>query len=175
MASKIKVDQIQTADGSGTIALQNQLSGMTSASMPTGSVIQTVQVTGAVSRTTVTSTGSWTSHFSLSITPSSTSNKILVLLTAPVRLTGNSNLMRAGFRVERGSTTIWNTGDFVEHMQIRNADGEVDMLNNIQYLDSPSTTSSTTYTFQAYLHTGTGMYLWEKGYGTNMVLMEIAG
>jgi len=40
MASKIKVDQIQTADGSGTIALQNQLSGMTSASMPSGSVLQ---------------------------------------------------------------------------------------------------------------------------------------
>jgi hypothetical protein len=40
MASKIKVDQLETADGSGTIALQNQLSGMTSASMPTGSVLQ---------------------------------------------------------------------------------------------------------------------------------------
>ncbi len=34
MASKIKVDQIQTADGTGTIALQNQLSGMTTASVP---------------------------------------------------------------------------------------------------------------------------------------------
>ena len=34
MASKIKVDQIQTADGTGTIALQNQLSGMTTASLP---------------------------------------------------------------------------------------------------------------------------------------------
>ena len=35
MASKIKVDQLETADGSGTIALQNQLSGMTTASLPT--------------------------------------------------------------------------------------------------------------------------------------------
>ena len=35
MASKIKVDQIQTGDGTGTIALQNQLSGMTHASVPT--------------------------------------------------------------------------------------------------------------------------------------------
>ncbi len=43
MASKIKVDQLETADGTGTIALQNQLSGLTSASMPTGSVIQVVQ------------------------------------------------------------------------------------------------------------------------------------
>jgi len=45
MASKIKVDQLETADGSGTIALQNQLSGMTSASMPTGSVLQVVNLT----------------------------------------------------------------------------------------------------------------------------------
>ena len=34
MASKIKVDQLETADGTGTIALQNQLSGMTTASLP---------------------------------------------------------------------------------------------------------------------------------------------
>ena len=44
MASKIKVDQIQTGDGTGTIALQNQLSGMTGVSMPTGSVLQVIQV-----------------------------------------------------------------------------------------------------------------------------------
>jgi len=42
MASKIKVDQLETADGSGTIALQNQLSGMTSVSMPAGSIVQVV-------------------------------------------------------------------------------------------------------------------------------------
>ena len=40
MASKIKVDQIQTADGTGTIALQNQLSGMTNLSLPSGSILQ---------------------------------------------------------------------------------------------------------------------------------------
>ena len=51
MASKIKVDELETTDGSGTIALQNQLSGMTTSSlpsvllssqMPTGSVLQVV-------------------------------------------------------------------------------------------------------------------------------------
>ena len=53
---KIKVDQIQTADGSGTIALQNQLSGMTSASMPTGSVLQVVQGTTDATSTSTTTT-----------------------------------------------------------------------------------------------------------------------
>ena len=52
MASKIKVDQLETADGSGTIALQNQLSGLTSASMPTGSVLQVVQVNTTANTTT---------------------------------------------------------------------------------------------------------------------------
>ena len=56
MASKIKVDQIQTADGTGTIALQNQLSGMTSASMPTGSVLQVIQDTHSAEQNT---TSSW--------------------------------------------------------------------------------------------------------------------
>ena len=40
MTSKLKTDVLETVSGSGTIALTNQLSGMTSASMPSGSVVQ---------------------------------------------------------------------------------------------------------------------------------------
>jgi hypothetical protein len=36
MTSKLKTDVLETVSGSGTIALTNQLSGMTSASLPTG-------------------------------------------------------------------------------------------------------------------------------------------
>jgi hypothetical protein len=43
--------------------------------MPTGSVIQTVQFSGTASRTISTSTSAWVSHFSLAITPISTSSK----------------------------------------------------------------------------------------------------
>ena len=109
MASKIKVDQLETSDGSGTIALQNQLSGLASASMPSGSVLKVVQ-TGSVSRTTVSSTGSWTSCMDLSITPSSTNSKILIMFVQGTRIVG-STPMRGGFRIERGSTNIWNTDE----------------------------------------------------------------
>ena len=85
MASKIKVDQLETADGSGTIALQNQLSGMTTASlptltgteMPTGSVLQVVSNV-VTSNTTTSSTSYQATTLQASITPSSTSSKILV-------------------------------------------------------------------------------------------------
>ena len=77
MASKIKVDQLETADGTGTIALQNQLSGLTNASMPTGSVLQTVYGT---TNTRVVSTSNSFSDTGLTatITPSSASSVILV-------------------------------------------------------------------------------------------------
>ena len=82
MASKIKVDQIQTLDGSGTIALKNQLSGMTSASMPTGSVLQVKQLllTTPSSQSLSANTNTVVSGFFLAMTPTSTSSKILVTM-----------------------------------------------------------------------------------------------
>jgi len=40
MASKIKVDTLETADGTGSITLSNQFSGMTTASLPSGVVTE---------------------------------------------------------------------------------------------------------------------------------------
>ena len=45
MTSKLKTDILETGSGSGTIALNNQLSGMTHVSQPTGSVLQMVENT----------------------------------------------------------------------------------------------------------------------------------
>ena len=85
MASKIKVDQIQTIDGSGTIALQNQLSGMTTASlpalgsaqMPAGTVVNDSHTIYA-SRVVSTSTSAAATGLAVSITPTSASNKMVI-------------------------------------------------------------------------------------------------
>ena len=182
MASKIKVDQIQTADGTGTIALQNQLSGMTTASlpalgsaqMPTGSVLQVVG-TGTFSRTEMSS-GSWNAtNNSASITPSSSSNKVLVTCTNHVRVLGTTEQLRGGLRIKRGSTVVWNSDGTRETVQVRNASNEHDTMVSICFLDSPSTTSSTTYTLEANLLTGTTFYIFESIMGASMVLQEIKG
>ena len=52
MTSKLKTDVLETVSGSGTIALTNQLSGMTSASMPSGSVIQVQYLSSLMTETT---------------------------------------------------------------------------------------------------------------------------
>jgi hypothetical protein len=87
MASKIKVDTLETANGSGTIALSNQLSGMTGASMPSGSVIQVVNFqTGNAVTTTATrglndsipDSGEGAEFFTLAITPTSATSKLKI-------------------------------------------------------------------------------------------------
>ena len=90
MASKIKVDQIQTADGSGTIALQNQLSGMTSASMPTGSVIQVVS-TSVNTQTSVTSQSFANIGTEATITPQFSNSKILITFNSGVCYQNTAN------------------------------------------------------------------------------------
>jgi len=72
MTSKLKTDVLETVSGSGTIALTNQLSGMTYESMAAGSVIQVVTKSHSQSSevsTTSTSYVALGSAFELAVTP----------------------------------------------------------------------------------------------------------
>jgi len=182
MASKIKVDTLETANGSGTIALSNQLSGMTSASMPSGSVIQAITSGSSdFARTTISSAGSWVNTNNvLSITPSSSSSKILVLATQPVLVSGTGSIMRGGVRLLRSingqaDAVVWNVNSNVELVQIRNASGEFNVIATINLLESSGTTEAVTFRLQAYLTTGTSFVAWESVYGANITLIEIKG
>jgi hypothetical protein len=174
MAAKIKVDQIETVDGSGTIALQNQLSGMTSASMPTGSVLQVVQqvhhtFTQISSSSTYTDTG-----LTQAITPSSTSNKVLVTVCLQLGTNTNStqNLqarLLVGSTVIRVLDNIHNSTSAAKEAQA-----------SFTFLHSPSSTSELTYKVQ--MHGTSSNTFRINNYNTNaneacssMTLMEIAG
>ena len=184
MASKIKVDQLETADGTGTIALQNQLSGMTTASlpalgaaqMPTGSVLQVVENTA---HSAVASNPSdHTTLYSASITPSSTSSKILVTAVVGglyLNYAGNQN--NTNWRIARGNTTPTgaNSNFQTEVGRSATATGERGFVT-MQILDEPSTTSATTYNVQVIRVSGSGGISIGDTAGTSTItLMEIAG
>jgi len=180
MASKIKVDQIQTADGSGTIALQNQLSGMTTASlpalgsaqMPTGSVLQVVSSTYS-SAVQINSTSFQGTGLSATITPSSTSSKIAVMITASVGGDGGdgsylyggafrdaTQLIQVAFQRDRPATSF----------------GANSSVCAITYLDSPSSTSAITYRLKGKATTSVHEFRMNYVSGQSMItLMEIAG
>ena len=188
MASKIKVDQIQTADGSGTIALQNQLSGMTTASlpalgsaqMPAGSILQ-IQKAGTFSTTTSTANSFGDTNMSVGITPSSTSSKIVIAWGGMIMITGGAAALRMGFKVIRkvsggSDTAIVNTSESMELLQVRGTPSEVNGALSGVWLDEPSTTSAITYMYQIRKHPDTTQaILLSSSQGSQMIAYEIKG
>jgi hypothetical protein len=142
-----------------------------SVAMPSGSVLQVIQVGY---NTTV---GSTTNTFvdtglTATITPSSTSSKILV--TFNQQGVGKwSNNTSCSLRLIRGSTQLQIAGDYTPYTS---SGLEVRGLSvTSQYLDSPSTTSATTYKvqFRSLNNNATAAVNDPQGNST-ITLMEIA-
>jgi hypothetical protein len=172
MASKIKVDQLETADGSGTIALQNQLSGMTGVSMPTGSVLQVVQAVDTV-RDIISATSFTATSKTQTITPSSTSSKILVFCSYVINDNTTSDV--TGYTtIYRGSTNLGHSTYGIG--KLRATTTRMETTQSIMYLDSPASTSEQTYTLYFRATTAHSFELpGNPGQHNTITLMEIAG
>jgi hypothetical protein len=116
-----------------------------------GKVLQVVTAT-TTSSTTVTSTTFTDSTITASITPSATTSKILVLATMSINAQRSAAGSDADVRLMRGATAIasWNGTD-ARFVGIALASGTYTQhwhTTTVSWLDSPSTTSSTTYKIQ---------------------------
>lgn len=141
-----------------------------------GTVLQIVQMTSstAVSNSTATfiSTG-----LTQAITPSSTSSKILITAYCPIRM-GSSNGIYGGIRINRNSGTILMTDTMANNVA---AITDISYPITLVYLDSPATTSSTTYTIEFNTTGAASPYAYPTvNYAGNphlstLTLMEIAG
>jgi len=144
-----------TLNGSGGVT---GLTALPDSAMASGSVLQVVSTTKTDTFSSSTS-GSWVDVTGLTaaITPTSSSNKILVTVMCSVGNSGTGT--RSGMKLLRGSTDIAiadaassreraSFGTFNAHGNGSNQQ----VPAYVQFLDSPSTTSETTYKIQ--LHTG---------------------
>jgi hypothetical protein len=137
-----------------------------------GKILQVV--TNYVNSDISTGSGSYvTTGFSASITPSSTSSKILVSLNGGAQYVtlATGSLYTT---IYRGATDLANV--FGSGLQLTRAyfDGTVAIIpHSILVVDSPSTTSSTTYTCYMRVSSGTH-YFSLQNYPLMLTLMEIA-
>jgi len=120
--------------------------------------VKTYVSTSLLSTTSTSLTGS---GISVSITPTSTASKILVMVMASV---GGSLNSLSGLSILRGSTLIGtaaNVGSRVGVMSGSNNSQSAYCLSSayLQFLDSPSTTSSTTYEIAFQARSGMTTYL----------------
>jgi hypothetical protein len=124
-----------------------------------GKVLQVVSVTKSDTFTTTSDTYVDITGLSVSITPSSTSSKILVIYD--IQAYADPATHQAIFQLNRGSTPIKIGDDRSGRARITGADGSTNYYNATSntagsYLDSPSTTSSTTYKLTLRRGGGTG-------------------
>ena len=150
--------------------------------VPAGSILQVVSTTKVDASTTTSPTLSDVSGLSLSITPSSTSSKILIMANLAAR---NATTAIDRFQLVRNSTSLAvSTGGSTENGSFagvtEQAGGE-NMNASIffDFLDSPASSSSLTYKVQFSTSGGTlfvgrttaGNY----GQTASITLMEVAG
>jgi len=119
--------------------------------MPSGSILQVVSTTKTDTFTTSSSSFTDVTGLSVSITPTSTSSKILLVLS--LTAAGQNGISGAGYRLMRDSTEIGVGDSEGSRLQITGMIPYISNTNNNQtisgsFLDSPSTTSATTYKVQ---------------------------
>lgn len=176
MASILNVDQINNAAGTSGIALDastgkasfpNSVTIPNGATMPAGSVVQVVQSQGSIGRKTYTAT-SFTDIITASITPSSTSSKILVTVHTSLTRTSGAYI---GSSIFRGSSAIHAIDTQSGYLANSTNEHSIGTIGGA-ILDAPSTASAVTYSLKMSINGGGGSFLID---GQPVItLMEIA-
>jgi hypothetical protein len=175
----VGTDATQTLTNKSIVA--TQLTGtIAAARLPAGTVLQVVQATYSTELAT-TSTSYVDTNLSASITPTSASSKILVLVNQQVSLVRNlNNTIRVDCQIVRTSTSVYTQGRILGGRAGTSAASDIYYVGSFNgtYLDSPNTTSSTTYKTQGRVSTsddfGTAFFQ-EGGQNSTITLVEIAG
>ena len=153
-----------------------------------GHVIQTIYVESTTSAVySMGGTTTPTDLYSAAITPNNTSSKILISINLQWGMSNTNGdfglyLKRGSTRIggrtndsARGTNNIWFAND--DRVGAENQQNYNLFNASWQYLDSPSTTSSTTYTVGAAIHTTWSFnrhYNYDNGGTSSVTLMEIA-
>jgi hypothetical protein len=200
MSSTINADTtngvVVTSDTSGEIKLQSagadiatvSSAGIAMASGKTltgdavlnGKILQTVEFTNnsqvIVNTTVVAPSTPYDTFTKATITPSSTSSKILIFVQQSWFQSATTSSQGMGFRVQRGSTYITTPATFTASYQ--GVATRSHAYTPIIAYDSPNTTSSVTYTVMGYHHTANGEVRMQYGSSqssSSIILMEVAG
>lgn len=153
MTSLIKVDSIQTSSGGTPTASSLGIGG-------TGKIGQVLSTTKSDTFTASVSSLTDITGLSISITPSSTSSKILVLASVPAStLTGQRffiGLKRDSTQIAQGDSD-GSRARVTSGARLETSEGFMDF--SINFLDSPSTTSSVTYQVTGFAQNNTAFYI----------------
>lgn len=145
-----------------------------------GKILQVVQGTTST-LTTIASTTFTDSGLSATITPSSTSSRIMVIVSQAATVSRSDSSNWSTWRLVRGSTPIWNN-DTTNRRNLAGygiyniSSSAIKQMYVGNYVDSPSTTSAVTYKTQWANHTtasSASVDCQSENGDSSIILMEI--
>jgi hypothetical protein len=169
---------LPTGGATGTVLVKTSNADYATAWATAGKVLQ------VVSATTTTSTGTSSTSFqdsglSVSITPSATSSKVLIIVSQAIgAYSANNDRVMVAHQLVRGSTAIFGNASANYGPIILVDSAALGLLEYgynyaTSFLDSPSTTSSTTYKTQIRCNTATSITAQANSYESSIIAMEI--
>jgi hypothetical protein len=155
------------------LRFDNWQNSISFAGVGAGKILQVVQATYSTAESTTSSSYVDTS-LTATITPSSGTSKVLVLCN------GSSYADRTGtstgigeHAIERGGSQIYQSATTGYADGAGSASRSLYVSFTLSYLDSPATTSATTYTLQHKSSTGT-ITTFYNNYTGSLILMEVS-
>jgi hypothetical protein len=194
ISDTIKIDTIAEKTSAagvtidGVLLKDGQVDGVDVSAITTGKILQVVSTATDVASSN--NGTSYTSVMATSITPSSTSSKVLILVSAHFSMStdtyGGATLLRGGTEIHKSSQTSGGGNANQYSVPINNRSGDAGWearTISINHLDSPNTTSATTYAlgfrkdygsqlmFNRPYYTNNAAYHWNVV--SELVLMEV--
>jgi len=183
LSGGLKVGTAVTISDNGNFGITgimtaSSYSGITTTSLPAGTVLQAVNAVHSTISANTTATYADTG-LTASITISANS-KVLILVTQPLEMKQNATKMRGDIRLMRGSTEIYGNSSHQSYM-MENQTTETKYLatyQNLTFLDTGASTGSNTYKTQIRCHTegdNSRIRTSDNSAPASITLMEIAG
>ena len=177
-----------TINGTSGLVTATTFSGSSLSGIDTGKILQVVSTTKTDHFTSTSASQTEITGLNVSITPSSSSNKILLIVDINFGAGANAY---AGFNLKRDSTLIaTSTAVSGDNRLQATVGGHINSSNRVEsaginFLDSPSTTSAITYkTFVSSLYSSvaihinrandTGNSLYNQGVTSTITAIEVA-
>lgn len=176
---------VANLSASGSPSSSNFLRGdgtwstLSRSNMPAGSVLQVASTTKTNTFSTASTTFVDLTGLSVSITPTSASNKVMIFVTYSMSTSNTTaiavfNLLRDSTNISQPATTPSFNGTAINYA----ATSDAVIPGSINFLDSPATTSATTYKIQCRISSST-LYVNSRGAGdsaftSTITAMEIA-
>ena len=175
-----------------TLKLPGDADGTIATTATAGKILQVLQAVKTDTFSSASTTYTNITGLNLAITPSATSSKILVNVSFNHQ--SNTQDRWRAFQITRGSTAIYigdangyhTRASVMTTLQSATGDGSTIENSFIQFLDSPNTTSATTYYLQGKVQSGGASFVINRPRNTDnadyigavassITLMEVAG